>query len=176
MRRPPTALRAIETHYKGYRFRSRLESRWAVFLDALGVLWSYEAEGYELGAAGRYLPDFWLPAIGCWLEIKGARPSPSEIRKAVGLAELAGRPVVIFSGEIDARMVGGLATTRWFPDSYIWAGCGVCGWVDVIDLDARRAVFCPQCRLPRLFRATTPALRSAYIAARSARFEYGEQP
>jgi hypothetical protein len=25
--------KAIETHYKGYRFRSRLEARWAVFFD-----------------------------------------------------------------------------------------------------------------------------------------------
>ena len=28
---------AIETKYKGYRFRSRLEARWAVFFDALGI-------------------------------------------------------------------------------------------------------------------------------------------
>ena len=28
---------AIETEYCGYRFRSRLEARWAVFLDALGI-------------------------------------------------------------------------------------------------------------------------------------------
>ena len=27
-------IKPIETHYKGYRFRSRLEARWAVFFDA----------------------------------------------------------------------------------------------------------------------------------------------
>ena len=26
-------IKAIETYYKGYRFRSRLEARWAVFFD-----------------------------------------------------------------------------------------------------------------------------------------------
>lgn len=30
-------MKAIETRYKGYRFRSRLEARWAVFFDALGL-------------------------------------------------------------------------------------------------------------------------------------------
>ena len=29
----------IETEYKGYRFRYRLEARWAVFFDACGVKW-----------------------------------------------------------------------------------------------------------------------------------------
>jgi hypothetical protein len=40
-------INAIETHYKGYRFRSRLEARWAVFFDALGYEWQYEPEGFE---------------------------------------------------------------------------------------------------------------------------------
>jgi hypothetical protein len=30
---------AIPTRYKGYHFRSRLEARWAVFFDALGIKW-----------------------------------------------------------------------------------------------------------------------------------------
>jgi hypothetical protein len=28
-------IKAIETRYKGYRFRSRLEARWSVFFDAM---------------------------------------------------------------------------------------------------------------------------------------------
>ena len=40
--------KAIETVYNGYRFRSRLEARWAVFFDALGVKYEYEAEGFEM--------------------------------------------------------------------------------------------------------------------------------
>lgn len=54
-------IKPIETHYKGYRFRSRLEARWAVFFDALGVKWEYEAEGYTLKDGSFYLPDFWFP-------------------------------------------------------------------------------------------------------------------
>ena len=51
-------IKAIETRYKGYRFRSRLEARWAVFFDALGLEWEYEPEGYELSDGSWYLPDF----------------------------------------------------------------------------------------------------------------------
>lgn len=51
-------IEAIETRYKGYRFRSRLEARWAVFFDAMGCDWSYETEGFLLPNGERYLPDF----------------------------------------------------------------------------------------------------------------------
>lgn len=63
-------IKPIETLYKGYRFRSRLEARWAVFFDELGIKWEYEKEGYDLGEAGWYLPDFWLPKMLCFVEIK----------------------------------------------------------------------------------------------------------
>lgn len=65
-----TTIKAIETTYKGYRFRSRLEARWAVFFDALGVPWEYEKEGFDLGDGIWYLPDFWLPKEQAWVEVK----------------------------------------------------------------------------------------------------------
>ncbi len=40
-------MKAIETVYRGYRFRSRLEARWAVFFDEAGIDWRYEHEGIE---------------------------------------------------------------------------------------------------------------------------------
>ena len=64
-------IKAIETKYQGYRFRSRLEARWAVFFDALEEPWEYEKEGFDLGEAGYYLPDFWLPRVNAWVEVKG---------------------------------------------------------------------------------------------------------
>ena len=66
--------KAIETEYKGYRFRSRLEARWAVFFDELGIEWQYEIEGFEREWAGvkyKYLPDFYLPAFEVYVEVKG---------------------------------------------------------------------------------------------------------
>lgn len=52
------SIKPIETIYNGYRFRSRLEARWAVLLDALGAQWEYEPEGFDLGNGLKYLPDF----------------------------------------------------------------------------------------------------------------------
>lgn len=70
------AIKAIETTYKGCRFRSRLEARWAVFFDTLGVRWEYEPEGFEL-PSGRYLPDFRLD-LWLWLEVKALPPSEAD--------------------------------------------------------------------------------------------------
>lgn len=63
-------INAIETVYKDYRFRSRLEARWAVFFDTLGIKYEYEHEGFNLNENGYYLPDFWLPIFECYVEIK----------------------------------------------------------------------------------------------------------
>lgn len=80
------AIKPIETAYAGHRFRSRLEARWAVFFDTLGISWEYEPQGYELGGGSytgsapggtgywpirRYLPDFWLTDFSVWVEVKG---------------------------------------------------------------------------------------------------------
>lgn len=62
-------IKPIETAYKGYRFRSRLEARWAVFFDALGLKWEYEKEWYSVYGTW-YLPDFWLNDYQCFVEIK----------------------------------------------------------------------------------------------------------
>ncbi|QOD05815.1 hypothetical protein [Pseudarthrobacter sp. BIM B-2242] len=64
--------KAIEVLYSGKVFRSRLEARWAVFLDLLGVNWDYEPCHYEIGPDLYYLPDFYLPDHQTWLEVKGA--------------------------------------------------------------------------------------------------------
>lgn len=82
-----------ETVYAGCRFRSRLEARWAVFFDVLGIKWEYEKEGFDLDDGTGYLPDFFLharglphmrakyPGAGYWVEIKGKAPDTHEVRK-----------------------------------------------------------------------------------------------
>lgn len=63
-------LTPIKTVYHHHRFASRLEARWAVCFDALGIPWEYEPEGYLL-ENGPYLPDFRL--WGCLhVEVKPA--------------------------------------------------------------------------------------------------------
>lgn len=71
-------IRAIETAYKGYKFKSRLEYRWAVFFDTIGVSWFYEYEGFDLGNGLWYLPDFYIPKWGCYFEAKNPGLWPEE--------------------------------------------------------------------------------------------------
>lgn len=91
-------LQAIQTHYNGYRFRSRLEARWAVFFDTAGIEYQYEPQGFTLCNGKQYLPDFFLPRYDCWVEVKGAID-----RKAVETtlhAVLSGLSQVILLGDI----------------------------------------------------------------------------
>ena len=95
----PTMIKAIETVYDGYRFRSRLEARWAVFFDTLGIEYRYEPEGYNLEGIW-YLPDFFLPKQQCWLEIKPDLPTHEEREKAIRLSIASRKPVIILAGDV----------------------------------------------------------------------------
>lgn len=93
-------LKAIETRYQGYRFRSRLEARWAVFFDTIGVRWVYEQEGFDLDGEW-YLPDFWLPDLKIWVEIKPVEPTERELalmRALVVGSEQGHRSGIILAG------------------------------------------------------------------------------
>jgi len=59
----------LPTVYQGITFRSRLEARFAIFMNQLGVRWHFEPEGFNL-PSGLYLPDFYLPDLSVWLEGK----------------------------------------------------------------------------------------------------------
>ena len=99
-------IKAIETKYQGYRFRSRLEARWAVFLDALGVEWEYEPEGFDLGDGQAYLPDFRVKCWGTrgdimdkpfnlWIEVKGymSQVDADRIRKFASIDPATDQPL-----------------------------------------------------------------------------------
>ena len=89
-------MKAIQTEYKGYLFRSRLEARWAVFFDACGVRWEYEPEGYDLGDGIYYLPDFLLHGVDgrdggdLYVEVKG-NMTPADAEKILRFIERGGR-------------------------------------------------------------------------------------
>ena len=163
-----SSLQAIETHYKGYRFRSRLEARWAVFLTVVGVIWEYEKEGYDLGGAGNYLPDFWIPApwmtqhpnAGCFLEIKGQEPTTTETWKASALAIASHRPV---------KMVIGAPGT-----------CSILTWLEKDFVSNRiEMVKCPGVLITRQlvsqFHGNCNKCGDAIAASRAARFEHNER-
>lgn len=88
---------AIETSYKGHVFRSRLEARWAVFFDAMGIKYLYENDGFDLD--GRwYLPDFFIPDWDSFIEIKPPGPGVEEVRLCDLLAEKTGKDCLLIAG------------------------------------------------------------------------------
>lgn len=86
------SIKPIETCYNGYKFRSRLEARWAVFFDALGVKYEYEPQGFDLGNGLKYLPDFRVKCYGCrgdyelekpfdlYIEVKGKMVESDKVK------------------------------------------------------------------------------------------------
>jgi hypothetical protein len=93
-------IKAIETIYAGHRFRSRLEARWAVFFDTMGIRWLYENQGYQLEdrlgvldepAPINYLPDFWLPEFSLHAEVKGSL-TDEELARTLTIAAALSSP------------------------------------------------------------------------------------
>lgn len=75
-------IKAIETAYAGYRFRSRLEARWAVAFTNTDLIsrWEYEPQGFDLDGTP-YLPDFrvwWSSQDYSWVEIKPDNFQPTD--------------------------------------------------------------------------------------------------
>ncbi len=156
-------IKAIETSYKGYRFRSRLEARWAIFFDAMGFLWEYEKEGYSL-PSGPYLPDFFVTVPTqrkgnnqCWVEVKGMTPTGAEKQLVSELAEATRLRTVILFGPIPSGWQDACRCNLFFSDM---------GWVDCCNIEEA---------LPMITHDEGRFL-AALVAARSARFEHGETP
>jgi hypothetical protein len=173
---------AIETHYKGYRFRSRLEARWAVFFDQAGITYQYELQGFRL-PSGLYLPDFYLPDAACgtkptavraYVEIKPLpypctkspdpdypnhalpRPLPREVLLGHELVRVLGdgtQFVVVYGDPVHVLQFDDGGAIAVMPDHALRAG-HVVGALDSIPV----------------------SLWEPSNAARAARFEHGERP
>lgn len=183
---PDSPLKAIETRYNGYRFRSRLEARWAVLFDALGVEYRYEDEGFDLDGI-RYLPDFFIPEWDAFVEVKA--DAAQDIDKVLRLVYATSRKVLLCVGVPDPRewnvalSVGG-AGGRSFTFGALAtcaSGCGLVSWIGSSDehsvLRGRFAAILSRRQPCATCFVSVPLLPVAmYEAARGARFEHGETP
>ena len=183
-------MKPIETEYKGYRFRSRLEARWAIFFDACGVDWEYEPEGYDLGDGLYYLPDFLLHGVDgrdgddLYVEVKG-QMTDLDALKINRFAEQGGKVLVVGwlpEGD-DAQDISEDISDRAYS-------CGREGWpyefnFETIDgdhfaahpginKDGRFELFGDDSSY--LCEQDDRATEKAYRLARQARFEYGQTP
>ena len=187
-------IQPIETRYAGCRFRSRLEARWAVFFDALGIRWEYEPQGFtfttRFAERFNYLPDFHLPDLDTWVEVKGADEEMNKTHVECAAINLPGELLIL--GPIPR------------PSKHEWAWLSLSRFVDehgdVLDYTAWDAwVGFDGSKSPATLRRCTETSTAtnyqhdpeltwlepvedmtrataahAYEAARSARFEHGE--
>lgn len=190
-------VKALETHYAGCRFRSRLEARWAVFFDHLGIRWEYEPQGF-LTPDGPYLPDFALSLTGgqtVWFEVKGNTDTTDDPRWS-HLVIGTQRPLVLACGlprPADDLCWGGDGFNGWMQE-FDYSASGVTDDIPVSWDNGRAFCVCPICdgigiefegRAERLACCRIdgdkirtydhPRIVNAYRAAHSARFEHGER-
>jgi hypothetical protein len=175
-------VKAIETYFGGFKFRSRLEARYAVFFDELNLDFEYEPEGYS-GTGWRYLPDFRLSQLSCFAEVKPSRDliSVSDLRKVVGLATEGGANVVLFIGE-PHKYRAYLFNYLWtLPFNEITEECDVdeptVDFIMEYSTEVGLAYDCVSANLRLTHREFNP--RSTYVAgkkAQQARFEFGQTP
>lgn len=176
-------IKAIETVYKGYKFRSRLEARWAIVFNELGVDFSYEPDGYDLGKFGKYLPDFYLPDTmerfgpkkGVFVEIKPTAEIDHD--KYDAFSDLTREIIVVFTGApIVSLGVSGSAGDGGYE--FIGSNCG--------DTQMNLVV-CQRCRQPRIIFNQDyqrecvcgewfdqKSIIKAVNKSKQARFEYGD--
>ena len=187
-------IRPIQTEYHGYLFRSRLEARWAVFFDALGVSWSYEHEGYDLGTLGWYLPDFLLTDWPLWVEIKGQDPTFDELARCEALAQATHAVMLCVGvpqdgGHIWCFFCDDSGGGTYHNDSVFWIAQPHAALVTLEEDDGERQFYHDAaCQRPfssllqergfweiASLELDNQNLRNAVRAARSARFEHGAQ-
>lgn len=187
-----STIKAIETRYAGCRFRSRLEARWAVFFDHLRIPWEYEPQGFEL-PSGPYLPDFWLPDTEVWVEIKGHKPTKRDTSKLIDLAyevSKSGYRCRMLAGDVPRHSVDlaplGAAVNALVPrpEYLLIADHSGTTYVEIKDGHPTFKME-DYHRTPVEYWGLTKTawvpgyekseLDEAFTAARSARFEHGEQ-
>lgn len=182
---------AIETRFAGCLFRSRIEARWAVWFNALGITWEYEKEGYHLSTDDYYLPDFWLPQFDAWFEVKGQPMNEDEQRKARYLAS-EHKPVITAAGAIGSEIITVFAQDSsdsgggWYQGEGFWVHAGNLPAIALFEPRMMRdQVICDNEWQPIPWvvcvndlhpeQMQHPVIRGAYAQASSARFEHGQR-
>ena len=172
-------IKPIETQYNGFRFRSRLEARWAIFFDVIGLKYEYEMEGYDMEGT-RYLPDFYIPSLDRWFEIKAKPLSDYEMKKCeefcfrkdnanIKFSVLIGSPEIVKINDF----VGILEyvwewPSQTYPENYrLLAPDGL------VENEYYSRFVKGLWVVPN---TTNELLMNAEIAAKQARFEFGETP
>jgi hypothetical protein len=183
------SIKAIPTRFNGNNFRSRIEARWSIFFNEIGIEYEYEPAPYRLEGGVWYLPDFWIPYLQSFIEIKGGKPTREEVWKAKQLAILTRRPVYIFWGHFGVpsrQYVRNATDSAYIYRPYIqrgkikvvsdyahwWCECSYCHTIS-IQFEGATNEICDCFKYNYLYTAeghATQRLVMAYMEANRAKF------
>ena len=172
-------IKPIQTKYKGYRFRSRLEARWAVYFDTIGLIWDYESEGFDLCEYGWYLPDFYLPQVQSFLEVKPSDYAISEDeRKYHAFVTGTEKSIIIVTGSPDIKFYD--CYMSFFNSNQDPVRCVrdvvFIGMYHNYPIEEHRFYACPGEKDPLRENIVGDLEVYSVEKSRSARFEHGEHP
>ena len=136
--------RSKRTTYGGNVFRSEGEAKWAVFFDCLGIEYDYEPHYSEVETGCRtvnYMPDFFLPGLRKYIEIKPSKPYEMENIRAAGWSKHVGDIVILFNinPPTEKSENGWLfqfeepGRTPILFESICWGECPKCGHIDLAE-------------------------------------------
>ncbi|MCX5829293.1 MAG: hypothetical protein NTV58_15025 [Deltaproteobacteria bacterium] len=138
--------RSKKTLYRGVLYRSKIEAKWAVFYDILGIQHKYEPFWSDVDSKRgciKYKPDFeiFIPRDNhtYYIEIKDSKPPEEAITKACGWAREYGDVVIFF----DLRPPKPISQSGWLfewndiSDQVLkqiniwWCECPKCGYLGI---------------------------------------------
>lgn len=126
------------TLYKGRRFRTQAEARWAVFFEVLGIDFQYEPEKFasprDSEAVSYFLPllgdedHSTLRREGLFLDVSDGKPGPKKIKRAIRLCSQTGRDVAIFwNSDFKTGIEFYPRSSRHFQVAF--TQCPLCGFI-----------------------------------------------
>lgn len=113
--------------HRGWMMRSHTELLWARVFDAAQIQYLHEP-GLFNTPHGWYLPDFYMPNIDVYVEIKGKEPTEIEKEKAAAVILATGRPLVIISGKPNADRGGFCSCMAHFKIRDKWVEMPMCDY------------------------------------------------
>jgi hypothetical protein len=153
-------MKSIKTKFNGVEYRSKLEARWAVFFNHYGLKYEYEPESFRLINGIVYCPDFYLPELDHYCEVKPLIIKPEQgyliynfgggnlvcLKKSeYDKLMLFEKPISLLCGlPLDRNFInfhgiedwnGSLNYPCWERDHWRWWSC-----VNVVDYPAHRDI------------------------------------
>jgi hypothetical protein len=169
-------IKAIETNVCGVYYRSRLEARWRIWFDSMGIPVNYEQVGFDV-CGTRYLPDFEVPEWGWHIEIKPDHITRMEAARIGRLFDTWGAHTEGALAVIRGVPAYGQYTMRLSDDptgsSFVFAVCRRCDGMGYVSEDGWGLAGSHSCgdheRRPM---DKHPRILSAYEQAMKAKFDH----